>query len=57
VSSSVVGKGPFGPAWGAGNLVTEVLAKMLDAEHLYPLVALWRREQTDSGGPGRQRAG
>lgn len=26
-------------------------------EYLYPLVALWRREQTDSGGPGRQRGG
>jgi N-methylhydantoinase B len=128
---AAVGKGPFGPAWGAGNLVAEVLAKMLDAEpahrtdvqsicngttdlcvvsgvdvrggagkgfvspvfdvmaggygaqvhhdgvdtggrliipsarapdvemteYLYPLVALWRREQTDSGGPGRQRGG
>ncbi|MGN9781298.1 hydantoinase B/oxoprolinase family protein [Nonomuraea sp. ZG12] len=128
---AAVGKGPFGPAWGAGNLVAEVLAKMLDAEpshrgdvqsicngttdlcvvsgvdvrgggskgfvspvfdvmaggygaqvyhdgvdtggrliipsarapdvemteYLYPLVALWRREQIDSGGPGRQRGG
>lgn len=128
---AAVGKGPFGPAWGAGNLVAEVLAKMLDSEpssrnnvqsicngttdlctvsgfdvrdgghrgfvspmfdvmaggygaqvhydgvdtggrliipaarapdvemteYLYPLVALWRREQTDSGGPGRQRGG
>jgi N-methylhydantoinase B len=128
---AAVGKGPFGPAWGAGNLVAEVLANMLDAEpahrrdvqsicngttdlcvvsgvdvrggnrkgfvspifdvmaggygaqvhhdgvdsggrliipsarapdvemteYLYPLVALWRREQTDSGGPGRQRGG
>ncbi|MFD9700383.1 hydantoinase B/oxoprolinase family protein [Lentzea sp. NPDC059081] len=128
---AAVGKGPFGPAWGAGNLVAEVLARMLDAEpdhradvqsicngttdlcvvsgvdvrgggskrfvspvfdvmaggygaqvhhdgvdtggrliipsarapdvemteYLYPLVALWRREQTDSGGPGRQRGG
>ncbi|WP_335979159.1 hydantoinase B/oxoprolinase family protein [Streptomyces sp. CA2R106] len=128
---AAVGKGPFGPAWGSGNLVAEVLAKMLDAEpahradvqsicngttdlcvvsgvdvrgggskpfvspvfdvmaggygaqveydgvdtggrliipsarapdvemteYLYPLVALWRREQTDSGGPGRQRGG
>jgi len=26
-------------------------------EYLYPLVALWRREQPDSGGPGRQRGG
>jgi 2-polyprenyl-6-methoxyphenol hydroxylase-like FAD-dependent oxidoreductase len=26
-------------------------------EYLYPLVALWRREETDSGGPGRQRGG
>lgn len=128
---AAVGKGPFGPAWGAGNLVAEVIAKMLDAEpahrrdvqsicngttdlcvvsgvdmrdggskgfvspifdvmaggygaqvhhdgvdtggrliipsarapdvemteYLYPLVALWRKEQTDSGGPGRQRGG
>jgi N-methylhydantoinase B len=128
---AAVGKGPFGPAWGAGNLVAEVLAKMLDSEpshrvdvqsicngttdlcvvsgvdvrdgrqkgfvspifdvmaggygaqvhhdgvdtggrliipsarapdiemteYLYPLVGLWRREQTDSGGPGRQRGG
>jgi len=128
---AAVGKAPFGPAWGAGNLVAEVLAKMLDAEpnhrrdvqsicngttdlcvvsgvdvrgggskgfvspifdmmaggygaqvhhdgvdtggrliipaarapdvemteYLYPLVALWRREETDSGGPGRQRGG
>ncbi|MFG2304701.1 hydantoinase B/oxoprolinase family protein [Actinacidiphila glaucinigra] len=128
---AAVGKGPFGPAWGSGNLVAEVIAKMLDAEpdhrtdvqsicngttdlcvvsgvdvrdgdskgfvspifdvmaggygaqvhhdgvdtggrliipsarapdvemteYLYPLVALWRREQTDSGGPGRQRGG
>ncbi|GAB2480275.1 hydantoinase B/oxoprolinase family protein [Nocardiopsis aegyptia] len=128
---AAVGKGPFGPAWGVGNLVAEVLAKMLDSEpahrqdvqaicngttdlcvvsgvdardggrkgfvspifdvmaggygaqvhhdgvdtggrliiptakapdvemteYLYPLVALWRREQTDSGGPGRQRGG
>jgi N-methylhydantoinase B len=128
---AAVGKGPFGPAWGAGNLVAEVLAKMLDSEpahrrdvqsicngttdlcvvsgvdtrdggsrgfvspifdvmaggygaqvdydgvdtggrliipsarapdvemteYLYPLVALWRREQVDSGGPGRQRGG
>ncbi|MET8428744.1 hydantoinase B/oxoprolinase family protein [Nocardia sp. NPDC004860] len=128
---AAVGKGPFGPAWGAANLVAEVIAKMLDAEptrrtdvqaicngttdmcvvsgmdtrdgdrkgfvspvfdvmaggygaqvhydgvdtggrliipaarapdvemteYLYPLVALWRREQTDSGGPGRQRGG
>lgn len=128
---AAVGKGPFGPAWGAGNLVAEVLAKMLDSEpahrrdvqsicngttdlcvvsgvdvrgggakgfvsplfdvmaggygaqvhhdgvdtggrliiptakapdvemteYLYPLLALWRREQTDSGGPGRQRGG
>lgn len=128
---AAVGKGPFGPAWGSGNLVAEVLAKMLDAEpdhrtdvqsicngttdlcvvsgvdvrgggskgfvspvfdvmaggygaqvhhdgvdtggrliipsarapdvemteYLYPLVALWRREQIDSGGPGRQRGG
>src|ERR1041384_2937000 len=29
---AAVGKGPFGPAWGAGNLVAEVLARMLDAE-------------------------
>ncbi|WP_434447344.1 hydantoinase B/oxoprolinase family protein [Lentzea sp. E54] len=128
---AAVGKGPFGPAWGAGNLVAEVLARMLDAEpehradvqsicngttdlcvvsgvdvrgggskrfvspifdvmaggygaqvhhdgvdtggrliipsarapdvemteYLYPLIALWRREQIDSGGPGRQRGG
>ncbi|WP_027935760.1 hydantoinase B/oxoprolinase family protein [Amycolatopsis sp. ATCC 39116] len=128
---AAVGKGPFGPAWGSGNLVAEVLAKMLDAEpdhrtdvqsicngttdlcvvsgvdtrggaskgfvspvfdvmaggygaqvyhdgvdtggrliipsarapdvemteYLYPLVALWRREETDSGGPGRRRGG
>ncbi|MBL0885918.1 hydantoinase B/oxoprolinase family protein [Myceligenerans indicum] len=128
---AAVGKGPFGPAWGVGNLVAEVLAKLLDSEpqhrrdvqsicngttdlcvvsgvdardggrkgfvspifdvmaggygaqvnhdgvdtggrliiptakapdvemteYLYPLVALWRREQTDSGGPGRQRGG
>ncbi|MFJ6076312.1 hydantoinase B/oxoprolinase family protein [Streptomyces sp. NPDC093065] len=128
---AAVGKGPFGPAWGSGNLVAEVIARMLDAEpdhredvqsicngttdlcvvsgvdvrgggskgfvspifdvmaggygaqvhhdgvdtggrliipsarapdvemteYLYPLVALWRREQTDSGGPGRQRGG
>jgi N-methylhydantoinase B len=128
---AAVGKGPFGPAWGSGNLVAEVLARMLDAEpahrtdvqsicngttdlcvvsgtdhrggaakrfvspifdvmaggygaqvhhdgvdtggrliipsarapdvemteYLYPLVALWRREQTDSGGPGRRRGG
>lgn len=128
---AAVGKGPFGPAWGAGNLVAEVIAKMLDSEpdhrrdvqsicngttdlcvvsgvdgrngagkgfvtpvfdimaggygaqvhhdgvdtggrliipaarapdvemteYLYPMVALWRREQIDSGGPGRQRGG
>jgi N-methylhydantoinase B len=26
-------------------------------ELLYPLLMLWRREETDSGGPGRQRGG
>jgi N-methylhydantoinase B len=26
-------------------------------EYLYPVVACWRREETDSGGPGRQRGG
>src|ERR1044072_5213819 len=26
-------------------------------EHLCPLLALWRRDQTDSGGRGRQRGG
>lgn len=26
-------------------------------EFLYPLLALWRREEPDSGGPGRQRGG
>ncbi|MGC8917749.1 hydantoinase B/oxoprolinase family protein [Streptomyces sp. PG2] len=26
-------------------------------EYLYPLLALWRREETDSGGPGRRRGG
>ncbi len=128
---AAVGKGPFGPAWGAGNLVAEVMSRMLDSapphrgqvqsvcngttdlcvvsgldhrhestkgfvtpifdvmaggygaqvshdgvdtggrliipavrapdaemtEYLYPLVALWRREEMDSGGPGRQRGG
>ncbi|MDX3359068.1 hydantoinase B/oxoprolinase family protein [Streptomyces sp. ME02-6978.2a] len=128
---AAVGKGPFGPAWGSGNLVAEVIARMLDAEpdhredvqsicngttdlcvvsgvdvrggghkgfvspvfdvmaggygaqvhhdgvdtggrliipsakapdvemteYLYPLLALWRREETDSGGPGRRRGG
>jgi len=128
---AAVGKGPFGPAWAAGNLVAEVMSRMLDSapahrqqvqsvcngttdlcvvsgldhrhestrgfvtpifdvmaggygaqvshdgvdtggrliipavrapdaemtEYLYPLVALWRREEKDSGGPGRQRGG
>jgi N-methylhydantoinase B len=26
-------------------------------EYQYPVVACWRREETDSGGPGRQRGG
>ena len=26
-------------------------------EFLYPLLTLWRREEPDSGGPGRQRGG
>lgn len=26
-------------------------------EHLYPLMTLWRREEPDTGGPGRQRGG
>jgi N-methylhydantoinase B len=26
-------------------------------EYLYPLLTLWRREEPDSGGPGRQRGG
>lgn len=26
-------------------------------EYLYPIVACWRREEIDSGGPGRQRGG
>jgi N-methylhydantoinase B len=27
------------------------------SEFLYPMLMLWRREETDSGGPGRQRGG
>ncbi len=27
------------------------------SEFLYPLITLWRREEPDSGGPGRQRGG
>ncbi|MEU7813762.1 hydantoinase B/oxoprolinase family protein [Pseudonocardia sp. NPDC049154] len=125
---AAVGKGPVGPAWAAGNLVNECLAKMLDArpasrksvqsvcggtfdmvalagvdqrqypfvslvmdtmaggygagvdrdgvdtggmfvipmgrapdaemtEFTSPVLLLWRREETDSGGPGAQRGG
>ncbi|MDH6288232.1 hydantoinase B/oxoprolinase family protein [Rhodococcus opacus] len=130
---AAVGKGPVGPSWATGNLVAELLGRMLDAEpetrkdvqsvctgtfdlvllagtderqdptagtpfvstlfdvmaggygaqvhhdgvdsggrliipqartpdvemteYFYPLVALWRREETDSGGPGRHRGG
>ncbi|WP_236793768.1 hydantoinase B/oxoprolinase family protein [Amycolatopsis sp. GM8] len=125
---AAVGKGPVGPAWAAGNLVNECLAKMLDSrphsrksvqsvcggtfdmvalagidqrqypfvslvmdtmaggygagvdrdgvdtggmfvipmgrapdaemtEFTSPVLLLWRREETDSGGPGAQRGG
>ena len=27
------------------------------SEFLYPMLVLWRREEADSGGPGRQRGG
>ncbi|KAA9157755.1 hydantoinase B/oxoprolinase family protein [Amycolatopsis acidicola] len=125
---AAVGKGPVGPAWAAGNLVSECLAKMLDSrpksrksvqsvcggtfdmvalagldqrqypfvslvmdamaggygagidrdgvdtggafvipmgrapdaemtEFTSPVLLLWRREETDSGGPGAQRGG
>lgn len=43
-----------------GGLFCIPMGKMPDAEMtelLYPLLMLWRREEPDSGGPGRQRGG
>lgn len=43
-----------------GGLVIIPQGRAPDAEmteFLYPLLTLWRREETDSGGPGRRRGG
>ena len=43
-----------------GGLFCIPMGRIPDAEmteFLYPLLTLWRREEPDSGGPGRQRGG
>src|SRR4029079_871923 len=44
----------------AGGLVAIPRGRIPDTErteYLYPLLTLWRREEPDSGGPGRHRGG
>jgi N-methylhydantoinase B len=62
IDSMAGGCGAFGDADGidtAGmtNAPAAATANVEKNEYLYPMLYLWRRETTDSGGPGRFRGG
>jgi N-methylhydantoinase B len=54
------GAQPKADGMDTGGLFCIPLGRVPDVEmteFLYPVLALWRREEPDSGGPGRQRGG
>ena len=54
------GARPHADGLDTGGLFCIPMGRIPDVEmteFLYPLLTLWRREQPDSGGPGRQRGG
>lgn len=54
------GARPTADGIDTGGLFCIPMGKLPDVEMtelLYPLLVLWRREEPDSGGPGRQRGG
>ena len=54
------GARPHADGMDTGGLFCIPMGRMPDVEmteFLYPLLTLWRREEPDSGGPGRQRGG
>ena len=54
------GARPHADGMDTGGLFCIPMGRVPDVEmteFLYPLLTLWRREEPDSGGPGRQRGG
>lgn len=54
------GARPTADGMDTGGLFCIPMGRIPDTEmteFLYPLLTLWRREEPDSGGPGRQRGG
>jgi len=54
------GARPAADGMDTGGLFCIPMGRVPDvemSEFLYPLLTLWRREEPDSGGPGRQRGG
>ncbi|OUC78075.1 hydantoinase B/oxoprolinase family protein [Gordonia lacunae] len=54
------GARPVADGMDTGGLFCIPMGRIPDTEmteFLYPLLTLWRREEPDSGGPGRQRGG
>ena len=54
------GARPSADGMDTGGLFAIPMGRIPDTEmteYLYPLLTLWRREEPDSGGPGRQRGG
>ena len=55
-----LGAKPDADGMDTGGILTIPMGRIPDtemSEFLYPMLVLWRREEPDSGGPGRQRGG